>query len=367
MKLSVPQTDFAHALSVVSRAVNPNNTLPVLNNILIVAEGKRVTLRATNLEIAMSASFEANVINEGSLTVPSRALIAYVSLLTGDLELTVTGGSTLEISAKDSKSTMKGISAEEFPRLPKLESPKSFTLPAAQLKHAIDEVVFSASSNISRPVLTGVLLRIKESTLILTATDSYRLSEKRVSLESSVENPELSIIIPSKTAFELARVLPDGEKATLEVEVSKGQIAFIADGIQIISRLIEGNFPDYEKILPDSIKTEATLDREAFILALKKVSVIVKDSNNNVRIRVGEQKVEVVSDETQIGQGKAEVVAATTGEVLEAALNVQYLIDVLSHLEDESIHLGLNDGLSPVKVVPEKTSGYLHIIMPLKV
>lgn len=369
MKLSCSQADLALALSLVNRAVSPNNTLPVLNNILVKAEGKRLFLSATNLEIAISASFEADVQNEGTLTVPAKVMSSYVSLLEeNNVELGVLNGNTMVIRTAGSESKMKGISSEEFPLLPKLDNPRIFTLPVEEIKAAIEQVVFAASTNISRPVLTGLFWKTEGKVLKLVATDSYRLGEKTVELPEAVDG-DISFIVPAKTAQELSKILESAKDKTFEVRIGKGQILFKVGGVELMSRLIEGNFPDYEKILPKEIKTQLTVSNEAFTLALKKLSVIVRENNNNVKVRSEKDKLMIFSDETQVGQGACEVPASgnTSGEVIETALNVQYLLDVLSHLKDSSVHFGLNDGLSPVMVTPAQASGYLHIIMPLKI
>ncbi len=369
MKLSCSQADLALALSLVNRAVSPNNTLPVLNNILVKAEGKRLFLSATNLEIAISASFEADVQNEGTLTVPAKVMSSYVSLLEeNSVELGVLNGNTMVIRTAGSESKMKGISSEEFPLLPKLDNPRVFTLPVEEIKAAIEQVVFAASTNISRPVLTGLFWKIDGKILKLVATDSYRLGEKTVELAEAVDG-DVAFIVPSKTAQELSKILESAKDKTFEVRIGKGQILFKVGGVELMSRLIEGNFPDYEKILPKEIKTQLVISNEAFTLALKKLSVIVRENNNNVKVRSEKDKLLIFSDETQVGQGACEVPASgnSSGEVIETALNVQYLLDVLSHLKDSSVHFGLNDGLSPVMVTPAQASGYLHIIMPLKI
>jgi len=206
MKLTCSQADLTLALSIVNRAVSPNNTLPVLNNILLKAEGRKVFLSATNLEIAMKASFDANVENEGTLTVPAKVLTGYISLLKEEnVELKVVDGTTLEIRSKGSDTKMKGISSDEFPLLPKIEKPDTFKLPTKHLKRAIEQVVFAASTNISRPVLTGLFWQITGKTMKLAATDSYRLGEKTIELESDV-GLDTSFIVPSRTAQELAKV-----------------------------------------------------------------------------------------------------------------------------------------------------------------
>ncbi len=367
MKLICSQPDLSSALSIVNRAVSPNNTLPVLNNILVRAEGRRVFLSATNLEIAINASFEADVQNEGALTIPAKTITAYVSLLANKpVELTVQSGASLELKAEGSKTMIKGIPAEEFPLLPTLNNPDTFKLPVAEFREAIDCVSFAASTNISRPVLTGIYCQINGAKLKLAATDSYRLSEKTITLEKDT-GVDLSFIVPSRTAIELAKILSGSQEKEVEVRVSKGQVMFKADGVELMSRLIEGNYPDYEKILPKDAKIGTTMNREEFSLALRKVSVLVKDYNNNVKVRLGDGKLVVFSDETQLGHGTVELPVDAKGETVEVSLNVQYLLDVLGHVDGDEVKIGLNDGLSPVKVEPVKASGTLHIIMPLKV
>lgn len=367
MKISCAQADLAAALSLVNRAVSPNNTLPVLNNILLKAEGKRLFLSATNLEIAISASFEADVENEGTLTVPAKVISSYISLLNDkEVQLSVTGGNTLLVQSKGSRTNVKGISSEEFPLLPKLEKSDVFYFPTKVVFEALEQVAFAASTNISRPVLTGIFWQVIGKTMKLAATDSYRLGEKTLQMEKD-QSVDVSFIVPSKTAQELAKILSGTNAANFEVHVGKGQVLFKVDGVELMSRLIEGSFPDYDKILPKESKTKVTMSTEELILGLKKVSVIVRENNNNVRLKIQKDSLQIASDETQVGQGVTDVAARVEGEPLETALNVQYLLDVLAHLNDKEVYLSLNDGLSPVMVSPSSSKDYVHIIMPLKV
>ena len=283
------------------------------------------------------------------------------------MELTVTNGNTLIVKSPGSETRMKGISSDEFPSAPKIEKADGLKFPVKPVLGALEQVVFAASTNISRPVLTGVFWQVVGKTVKLAATDSYRLGEKSFELTKDL-GVDTSFIVPSKTAQELQKILENSKEDELEVRVGKGQIQFKVDGVELVSRLIEGNFPDYEKIIPKENKTTAVLSTEDFLLSLKKVSVIVRENSNNVKVRLEKGKLLVFSDETQVGQGATEISAENmTGETLETALNVQYLLDVLSHLKDPKVNFSLNDGLSPVMVTPAKSSGYLHIIMPLKV
>lgn len=366
MKVKCLQNSLALAISIVNRAVSPNNTLPVLNNILLKAENGKITLSATNLEIAISAGIEAKIDKEGSTTVPAKIFSAYIPLINTEEVSLSSEDNTLEVKSSGSTTKMKGISAEEFPGVPKIEGGQKFSLPIKDIKTGIEQVAFVASTNISRPVLTGTLWILDGNKLKIVATDSYRLAEKTIELANPT-NIKSTFIVPSRTAQELAKILGSAVGDMLEVDVTKNQILFKVDGVELTSRLIDGNFPDYEKILPKSTKTNSKIRVEDFILALKKVSVIVKENNNSIKIKLDSGKIQLLTDKTQIGESAGEFSVEMSGEMAEVAVNVQYLIDALSRIGDEFVNFGLNDGLSPVMLSPVKPGGYVHIIMPLKV
>ncbi|MFT7184008.1 MAG: DNA polymerase-3 subunit beta [Oceanicoccus sp.] len=366
MKIKCTQQDLSSALSIVNRAVSSNNTLPVLNNIRITAENGELKLSATNLEIAINATLMAEVEREGTITVPAKSITAYVGLIKKEMLELELNGTELTIKSTGTNTKMKGIASDEFPLLPKIDSGLSLGLPAEAVRNSIDMVAFAASNNISRPVLTGIYWQLSGDSMKLAATDSYRLAEKTMLLEEPITD-DINFILPAKTAQELSKILGMLGSETVEIQIGKGQIMFIANGVELTSRLIEGNFPDYAKILPAESKTKANLATDDFVLALKKMSVIVRDNNNNVKLSIGDGKVSVVSDETQVGHGNSDLSADTEGDTQVTALNASYILEVLSHLKDSHVHLGLNDGLSPVKVEPAQETGYVHIIMPLKV
>ena len=367
MKIKCSQLALAQAIGMVNRAVSPNNTLPVLNNILVRAGKGKLYLSATNLEIAINAVFEANVEKEGSLTVPAKIFTAYVPLLDGDeVSLTEEEGNTLEIKSKGAMTKIKGISSEDFPMLPKLDGAQKFNLPAKDVRVAIEQVAFTASTNISRPVLTGTLWVLDGNNVKIVATDSYRLAEKTMDLAGHFDK-KTSFIVPARTAQELAKILVGTNSIELELHVASNQILFKVDGVELTSRLIDGAFPDYEKIIPKSSKTSAKINVAEFLSALKRVSVIVKENNNSIKISLDSGKITMSTDKTQVGEGFCEFSVEMEGEKADAALNVQYLIDALSHLEDQNVIFSLNDSLSPVILRPAKLGGYVHIIMPLKV
>ncbi len=368
MKILCEQKKFLDALDVVIRAVSASNTLPVLNNILIKAEGKKVVFSATNLEIAVQYFFECEVRNEGALTVPAKLLMSYVSLLPSEtLELSATESLTMTVKGSKSQTKIKGIHAEEFPVIPGLDKAQEFQLPVKELMIAIQQVAFSASQNSSRPVLSGVLLILDKKTLKMVATDSYRLAEKTIELKHTIED-KIECIIPVRTVQELGKLLSKASTPEVTVAITKNQILFKIGDIEFTSRLIEGRFPDYERIIPKESKSKAEVATQDLQINVRRVSLFARESNNSVKVSVtNDGKLTISTDETKIGEDKAEVDITLTGENNKTALNAEYLLDVLSTIGTPKLSLEMNDKLSPVVIKPCNDESYVYIIMPLKV
>lgn len=366
MLLTCAQTDLIKALTTVSKAVNLNNTLPVLNNILLKAEGKRLTFAATNLEIAITTSIKAEIKNEGALTVPARLFTSYVSLLkAGDVELTNKDGLDLQVKSAKAKTKIKGISADEFPLIPQVKRENSLQILSADLLEAIEQVAFSAARDMVRPVLAGVALHVSKKELRFAATDSYRLSEK-VLAPIKAPDGEMSLIVPVRTLQELARIL-EKEKEPVTIDIAGTQILFLYRDVELASRLIEGSFPDYTPIIPKQYTTQVSVATDELINAVKRVSLFAKESHS-VKIAVSaEKKLEIYSDATQIGEERAEVEAAVTGGENIVALNSNYLLEALGALGGTDTVIELGEKTAPVVFRPAKSTGYLHLIMPLKI
>lgn len=368
MKVKCRQKDLAFALQLVNRAVSPNTTLPVLNNILIKAEGKRLYFSATNLEVAMTYFVDVEVFNEGAITIPAKLITNYVSLLNDDeVEIKLEEGLNLSIKTPLSHTKIKGIDHSEFPLIPEVDKGTSFSLDSGVFESAVGQTGFAASTNVSRPVLTGILFKLAKDELYMVATDSYRLSEKKVMLKNNA--PEsIDCIVPARTVMELGKILGSFDDKEVLCQVTKNQILFSVGNLRIISRLIDGNFPDYKKIIPASSKTHVKINVQQFVLAVRKVSLFVQETNNNVKISVtNDGKLIVSTDETQIGEGTAEVDVEVTGDNNKIALNAQYLLDVLGHIKDELVEFELDNKLAPVTIKPlKKEANFTHIIMPLK-
>jgi DNA polymerase III subunit beta len=368
MKLFCTQRDLDYAVNIVNKAISPNNTLPVLNNILIKAEGKKLYFSSTNLEIAISCSIDADVRGEGSITVPAKLLTSYVSLLTDEkVELSVVEGMSLAITSSSSNTKIKCISADEFPLIPKVDKGQQFNVNIDDLYTAITETVFAASSNTSRPILSGVLMLSKGDSLKLVSTDSYRLAEKTLKI-SSTPSEDVYSVVPARTMSELSKIVSKADAKEVKVNVSKNQILFVVDGIELISRLIEGKFPDYEKIIPKENKTKAEVSVEDLSLVLKRVSLFARENNNSVKLSVtNDGKMMVSSEETKVGEEKAELLVKLSGENNKISLNAQYLLDVLTYIGEDKVVLYMNDKTSPAVIKPLKSEDYVYIIMPLKI
>ncbi|PKL36455.1 DNA polymerase III subunit beta [Candidatus Peregrinibacteria bacterium HGW-Peregrinibacteria-1] len=368
MKFLCKRRDLDYALNVVSKAISPNNTLPVLNNILIRAEGNQVFFSATNLEIAISCHVDADIKAEGKTTVPAKLITSYVALLTDEqLELHSGASNVLEINSTTSNTKINCISAEEFPLIPKVDKDIEFMLNVDDLGKAINETVFAASMNASRPVLTGVYFASMENGVKLVATDSYRLAESKIDLGNSF-NADFKCVVPGRTLMELGKILMKAEAKGIKINISNNQILFSVDGVELISRLIDGQFPDYNKIISNESKTVFKVKVEDISLVVKRVSLFARENNNSVKLNVeGDGKLLVKSEETKVGEEKGEVLIESTGENNSIALNAQYLLDVLSYIGDDKVEIKLNDRTSPAHIKPVDRDNYLYIIMPLKV
>ena len=365
MQFSCEKADLQKALSVVQKAINSHNTLQVLGNICISVKDQTVEFTATNLEIAISTSIEANVVSEGKITLPSRLLVNYVSLLkNGEIDVKLLSGETVQITSRDSETKIKGISAEEFPDIPTFTPEFTFALSGEVLKKAIERVAFSCSASSARPVLSGVLFWVNKKELRMVGTDSYRLSEQTIEL--SEELNESKYIVPARTLQELSRIVE--AKDDIQISVSKNQILFSTNTTEISSRLIEGNFPDYKRIIPVDQKGTFTVSRSDLTLAVKRAGIFAKEMDNNIiKVNLSTEGLKITTDETEIGSGNTLIDGEIEGEGETVALNALYFLDILQVLHSENVRIIVKEQLAPVKILSEEDDGFTYILMPLKV
>ena len=366
MRLTCPQKALFNALAITNKAVDVNNTLPVLNNVLLKAEGKKLYFTATNLEIAITYWVETDIKNEGEVTIPSKLFTNYINYLKDEkVDISAEEGDII-VKTEDSTTKIKGIPATEFPPIPTIEKEGSIVLKAKDLKKAINQVVFAATFNTTRPILAGVYFITEKDQLKLVATDSYRLAEKTIKTEKT--NGNVDCIVPAKTVLELGYILDTfKEDEKIDITISKNQILFSVGAVKLISRLIEGQFPNYTQIIPKATKTKIEFDIEALTLILKRINIFAKENNNKVILKVTKNQATITTETTQYGEGEITLKIKTEGEDNEIALNSQFILDVLNNIGGEEITCEIGEKITPVIIRPKNKDNYTHIIMPLKI
>ena len=378
MKISCLQENLSRGLGVVGRAVASRATLPVTQNVLLSADQSMLKLSATNLEIAITTWVGAMVEEGGAITVPARLLTEFVNSLPNDrIDIDLDPGSgRLHLSSGRSEAHIHGTDASEFPPVPTVEDGIAAQVTAAALKSAIGRVAFAAATEESRPVLTGVELKIRGGTFTMAAADGFRLAVHRGELVQPVEE-EINVIIPARTMNELNRLLGDREDPVeMTMTPAKGQMMFRlqgAESVEIVSQLLQGAFPNYEQLIPQSYTTRAILDLPAMLRATRTASIFAKDGSNIIRVHVmptngGDPggKLVISARSEEVGDNQDEVdVTQIEGEEGKIAFNSRYLLDVLSVLDRGQIALETTTSSSPGVFKPIDSDEYVHVVMPM--
>ncbi len=375
MKATILQENLSKALSAVGRIVPSRGQLPVLANVLVEAEKEGVILTATNLEMGLRISAGGKVVQTGALTVPARNLAEYMaSLPSGNVELSVETDK-LEVKAGKAKATFAGIAASEFPVMPKFgergEKNQLTSIKRKVVSQIAAQVAFAAAGEESRPVLTGIQLVREDKKITVTATDGFRLSRKTIGVEEE-KGAERALILPAKTMIELSRMVGEGKKEEVRMEIigESNQVIFEYDNVQLISRVLEGNFPDVDKIIPTEFTTEVTADREELVRGVKAVSIFARDNSNIIRFRVSEDKLGVEASAAQTGESTDEIEVVKKGEDMVIAFNYRYVLDYLNSEEGERVKIRMNGGLAPAVFVGEeegKEADRIHLVMPVRI
>jgi DNA polymerase-3 subunit beta len=369
VKLSVMQENLARGLSVVTRAVSGRSTLPVLANVLLRTEDAGLKLTATNLEIGITHWVPGKIETDGATTVPARLLTDLVATLPAaervDLELQ--GSDTLHLRCGRFATHVKGIEADEFPAIQTAGERPTTRIAQKVLRRALDETVFAAASDEARPILTGVLARFEGDRLTLAAADNYRIAVRTVEVLDPVESG--SVVIPARALVELGRILSDTEDPVeLVLAQARNQILFHLEGTDLVSRLIDGQFPNYQQVIPAGHTTRAELDREELLRAVRPAALIASSSANIVKLRVGGEPGPgvTVTATAEVGDYAGDVEAEVEGEGTTIAFNARYLNDVLSNVAAERFALELSGPLSPGVFRPVGDDAYVHVVMPVR-
>lgn len=364
MKFTILQQDFAPHLQAVARCCGVRSQLPVLANILLTVDQGKIKLSATNLEIGVVQEISAADLEEGEITVPSRTLVEMIANLPAEkLELSSDALNQLKITTNNFSSEINGISASEFPSIP-LSSKDSINLDSKLLLKALPQISFAAAVDEGRPILTGILFEIKDQKLQLVATDGYRLAHKTLAVE---EKKQFKALIPRRTLEEVARLLTEEEADNVEIASSEdqNQIIFTFGNIKLSSRLIEGNFPAWEKIIPSESKTRIICDRAELLKAVKLASVFTRNEANFVKMQNLSSKLVLTSEAKELGSQKKEVEVQSEGEEIQIAFNVRYLQEALMAFNSSQLIIELSGNLSAAVIKPMGEEGLEYIIMPV--
>jgi DNA polymerase III subunit beta len=369
VKLSVMQENLARGLSVASRAVSTRSTLPVLANVLLKTEDAGLKLTATNLEIGITYWVPGKIDTDGATTVPAKLLTDLIGSLPASerVDLELQAGDTLHIRAGRFETHVKGIDAEEFPAIPTAGERPTTRISQKVLRQALNEVAFAAASDEARPILTGVLARFEGDRLTLAAADNYRIAVKTILILDPVE--DTSLVIPARSLTELTRVLADtDDPVDLVIAQARNQVVFHLDGIDLVSRLIDGQFPNYQQVLPKAHTTRAIVDREELLKAVRVAALIASASANIVKLQVGGDADTgiLVTANADVGDNEGQVEAAVEGDGTTIAFNARYLSEVLQNVNAEQFAIELNGPLSPGVFKPVGDDSYTHVVMPVR-
>lgn len=385
MKFLCKTSNLLQALNLVSRAISGQQALPILGNVKIEAEGKRCTMSATDLELSIITSFEADIENEGSITVPAKAIVNFAQYNTDkEVLLETSEGTQLRLTSSSAKTVIAGESASEYPTISQIEKESTFALDAQPLMDALHMVTFASAKTTLRPVLAGVYVHSNKGSLVFVSTDSYRLSEYKI--PTGDNGSDVSCIIPAKVLEELKSILSshkgekisknDGDEVAPKTEVPKVSIALGAQQIEItigqtklLSRLIDGKFPDYKQIIPSETKSTIAVNTKALATVVKRMHYFAKETNNNLTftIRKNDNTMHITTPHTQAGRDEATLDIELTGEDNKIALSSSYLLDFLAHVDNDVTEIHLTDSMHPAVYHVPSNESLLHLIMPLRI
>ncbi|MGZ6004847.1 MAG: DNA polymerase III subunit beta [Candidatus Saccharimonadales bacterium] len=362
MKLQVTQENLTKALNTVAKVASGRSTLPILSNVLIKTVGTRLSIAATNLDIAITCLVGSKISREGSITVPARLMQDFVgSLPNGVIELDLVDNK-LNITTDKYQSVINGVAAEEFPVMPAITKGTKWKIPGRLLKEGLQQVVVACSNDEARPVLTGVYFHSVGGKLQIVATDSYRLAERTLTKTTD----EVNLLVPGSAMQDLLRIVSDFDD-DVQITNDEQQVLFKVGDVELVTRLIEGTYPDYKKLIPAKFATSATLKRTDFVNIAKVSSLFARESAGSIKIEVSEagKQVSIKSVASQLGENTASADCQAKGED-NITLNSRYLIDGLNALSQDEVTFGFNGKLEPCVIKDAKSDDYIHVIMPLK-
>jgi DNA polymerase-3 subunit beta len=379
VKVVLLQENLIKGLNSASRCVSGRVQLPILSHVLLATDEGRLKVSATNLETGVNLWLGAKIEKEGQITIPAKILTELTASLPAEKVQLEVKNNTLYLTCGSYQANFVGLAASEFPLIPTLTKEASVTLDGEMLNKAIGLVAFAAAADEGRPVLTGVLLTKIGKQLTLVATDGYRLSVKNLKPKKDaaklmtrwdkIKELKDGLIIPARTLQEVARLMGESEDSGLKLAVTPqaSQVILALPEAEVVSRLIEGEFPDYQRIIPEKSETSVEVDREELIRAVRLAAIFARESANIIRFKVGKNGLQISANSASVGGNVSEVEAKVTGKPDKIAFNSRYLLDLLGALSAEQITLEMGGSLNPGVFRPTGDQSFTHIIMPVRV
>ena len=377
MKIETLKESLKNGLQIIDRAVAAKNlTLPVLDNVLISAEDNFLNLSATDLETAIKVWILVKIINKGKVAVPAKFLSNFISLLPNDKIILEEKKQGLYVECKNFKNQIQGVNPDEFPLIPEFENEEPLSFDARNFSQGLAQVVDVASLSQSRPEISGIYFSFSKNSIKMVATDSFRLAEKTINLESPTKK-DVSFILPQRPAKELINILDGVGEATngkVNIYFSPNQTMFEVPmketdhpQIQLISRLIEGEYPNYEEIVPKKFKTHTIIKRDEFINQVKATSLF-SGKINEVKIRVNpaSKEIEVSAQDPDIGESHSNIAAKIDGDAIEASFNHKFLLDGLLNIKSSEVAFDFSKEDGPCLLKPVGDASYIYVVMPIK-
>jgi len=365
MKAICARKDLHEGVQTVSRAVAGRSALPILNNVLIRTEDANLRLMSFDLEMGIECTISAKVETEGALTVPARLLGEFLSTLPeSDVVISVDEQNAVNLKCEKSDYTILGLPPEEFPALPDVPDDRSFEISQAILKDMIKQTIFAISPDESRAILTGVLLILQGDEIQLVSTDSHRLAVRKSAVAKAAG--EASSIVPGRALAELGRMLEE-EDTGVVVSIADSQIKFQVDGTTVVSRLIEGQFPNYDRVIPKECDKKLTMPAEEFLARVRRASIVARENANRLILRSEGDRLVVTAESGDVGKAYEELEVVKEGEDVEIAFNAKYLLDYLSVVDTEGIYMELSAALNPGVLKQVGKDDYLYVLMPMQV
>jgi DNA polymerase-3 subunit beta len=362
LRITCTKEDLVHGLSLVGRAVSTRTAIQILSGILLEARGEDLRLAATDMELSLRASVAARVEGDGAVVLPGRTLVDIARLLPGE-DVTIehsAAESVVHIASGSASYTLHTFNAEDFPRLPELSETQTFEVDREALLETIGRVARAASRDEARPVLTGVLVQFAGDKLVMAATDSYRLAVKETTLGSSA--PDLEAIVPSRALQELSRVAGDADE--IAVGVQENQVLFSVGGVWLTTRRIDGQFPNYRQLLPESFEHELTVPRAELLDVVRRASVMIQRATP-LQLRFADGEVTVVARTHEVGESQESMPVAYTGEPLEIGFNAEFLREGLESVEGDDVRMKLISPLRPA-ILTDEGEDFTYLVMPIR-